>query len=222
LLTAKWGAIVPGVLFLFSAVCNSYALYYYRDLPNTANTFAAISVAPLVIGVLIIAVTLKAIESVAITSDETIAVREKETFKTALIEIEEAKRPKLWVGFKDKVFPLRLDTHTKVNIKALLSLENGDIAEDVEIHFYFPPGFDLPDSTRYVLSPDHEYPNYIGVRWETERIMRGLQYTHTISFETPHDAGKYELIVYRYCKGGWTDKPEEYEIIVEENDIPFQ
>ncbi len=100
LLKATWGVFIPGILFLFSAVFASLALNFQTSL-NLSLYLWILSLISMLSGVTLICLILRVIEGVAVTTDETSFIRQKEMLKTALIEFNESNKPKLSFQFRD-------------------------------------------------------------------------------------------------------------------------
>jgi hypothetical protein len=94
------------------------------------------------------------------------------------------------------------------------NLRKGDIAEETEIHIGLPSNFSFIGQETYTLDSNHAYPNYIVMTWEIPKIIRGLDYNKTIKIKTPSEKSKYIMIIYKYCKGSFTEKAIEREVIV--------
>lgn len=214
LLTASWGALIPGALFLISAIFIALAL----NLPAgtaTASLYMWISLVALGVGICFVCLTLKVIQGVAITSEETAFVRQKDMFKAALLEHEMEKKPEFLLTFVDKQFPLHIHANSETSLLARLNLLKGEFAEGVWVYFGLPPGFDFPGEDASTLPPYHDYPNYTYMVWGLKDVLRGLDYWKNISIKAPPAPGSFKMIYYTFSRGYWTITPIELEIIVD-------
>ncbi len=103
LLTANWGAIIPGAFFLIAAIFSALTLYNFDEITKSyPQTTLWLAIVFLVIGILFVCITLKTIEGVAKTSDETSFKREAEAIKAAFKQIEAEKSPLLTLFLNQK------------------------------------------------------------------------------------------------------------------------
>ncbi len=218
LLTVKGGVLPVGSCLLAALILSGGAWY----LSNGQVFSWIIPVLIWILGLAAIGYSiygiyrcLRVIESVAITSEEAALRRTMEAFKISQKELEEERKPELSLEFKGKKFPLHVKTDSEESLTLSLDLAKGDFAEDVVVHIGVPPGFDFPGLDTYTLPPDHDYPNYIGTRWNQGKVMQGLAYQMKITIKSPSTAGSFNMIYYIFCRGSWTIKPTESEIIVE-------
>jgi len=217
LLTVK-GGVVPAAASLLGALILSGAAWHL------SNIQILIWRVPVFIWILALAAIgysisriyrcLGVIEGVAITSEEAALMREIKAFERALKEIEQEKKPELKLKFRGKQPPFHMRADTEMSLELQLSLNKGDVAEYPAVHLLAPPGFNFPDRKTYVLSPSHDYANYIGTIWQPETVIRGLVCDHTITIKAPSKAGSFRIAYYTFCKG-YQGKPTEIEVIVE-------
>lgn len=214
-LIRRRGAVAcPGAFFLATLVLTTTASALVESQSFVALLLWIISIGTLAFGSFRVFRTLGAIEEVTITSEEAME-KLPEAVKLALRELEEERKPELSLEFKGKKFPLHVKTDSEESLTLSLDLAKGDFAEDVVVHIGVPPGFDFPGLDTYTLPPDHDYPNYICTRWNQGEVMPGLAYQMKITIKSPSTAGSFNMIYYIFCRGSWTIKPTELEIIVE-------
>jgi uncharacterized membrane protein YhiD involved in acid resistance len=215
LLKVNGGVLLPGTFFLISIIFIVIARYFLsQDTNYNVVGYSVGAIAFIILGIFILIQSLKVIESVAITSDETSLTRETEAVKQALLEVEEANRPEFKVEFKNHTFPLSIEKNTEIELNMDLNLTKSYVAEYVEVHLGLPNTFGFPGSTANALPPDHIYANYLFIKWELPIVKRGLTYHNTIKIKAPNIAGKYRMFFYKVCKGAWSIGPDEYEIII--------
>lgn len=111
LLTVKGGLLPPSKLFLAAMVLSSLA----SGLSGLKNaliplTSWALSMAAVGTGVWKVCCSLKVIEEVAITSEEAGHRKAIDALKTALLEVEEEKRPQLQFTFRGEQPPFSVKT----------------------------------------------------------------------------------------------------------------
>lgn len=208
LLTASWGALIPGALFLISAIFSALAF----NLPSgtaTVSLYTLISLIALGIGICFVCLTLKVIQGVAITSEETAFVRQKDMYKAALIEFEDERRPRLELEFPKTTFPLKMKTGSEITLRCQLSLSKGLSADAVDIHIGFPKGFQFVDTTNtYTIESYRKDIDFVFKRWTTNTLIQGLVWDiKAIKVKTPSTAGKFEMICSFTCRGS----PPEYK-----------
>ncbi len=217
LLTATWGALVPGASFLISIILSVEALYNY-DIKSmgTASTCMYISLVAIGVGIIFVCLILKVIEGVAITSEETAFSREVQIFKTSMKEFEEERKPKLTLRFYTPSPPFHIKIDSSIKVEFGVSLITGDVAEDVEVGFFVPPGFTLPDINTVTQEADHSIaPFYItGVVDYMKPISKGMCRTSLLLVKAPHKAGEYSCY-YKISCPGYVGEFEKFEIIVE-------
>ena len=214
LIRLKGAVIYPGSIFLGAIVFDILSTGLSSVNNNIAISLWIISVILIAAGIYRLLGTVSAIESVTITSSE-YSEKLPQAVKTALMEIEEAKRPVPFVYFTETQFPLHLQPHSKKDLEASISLANGQYADDVEIHFALSPGLTFVDKQTYTFSKDHTYKNYTCYKYSRPKILRGMTYHDLITIESSSTQGSLKMIYYIFCKGFWMDNPVELEIVVD-------
>lgn len=203
-LTVK-GGIVPSSALLLAALILSGVAWYLSNIQVFTWVVPILVwiLAVLAIGSSIYRMyqSLRVIEGVALTSEETALVRDTEVFKRALEEVEEHKRPELQLAFPGNQPPFHMRANTEMSLALRLSLIKGDLAEHVSVHLLAPPGFGFPHSETYLLPPDHYYANYIGTQWQIETAVRGPTHEKTLSIKAPSKVGSFRIVYYLCCKG---------------------
>lgn len=219
LLTVK-GGVLPPASWLLGALILTAGAWGLSETQNFVPvTLWILSLAAIGYSIIRIYRSLKVIESVAITSEATALKRTIEAFKIAQKELEEERKPELKLTFKGKEFPLPVKADSEVSLPLELRIHKGDFAEDVEVHIGVSQGFDFPGQHPYTLPSDHEYPNYICVRWKVGRVIAGLLPHTTITIKAPPTVGSFNMMYYIVCRGFRSTNPTELEIIVEEPEL---
>jgi hypothetical protein len=213
LLTANWGALIPGALFLIAAIFSGLALNQPGETA-TASLYMWVSLIALVIGICFVCLTLKVIQGVAITSEETAFVRQKEMFKEALVEFEAERKAELEFTFTDSQPPFHMKPESEIVIKFEISVTRGDIARHTEVFFMAPKGFEFPDSDE-ALPPRgyEELANYISARIEFKDIPRGIYRKGTVKLKAPSQTNNYPLYYSCLCEG-YDGGINKFEIVV--------
>ncbi len=200
LLTANGGALIPGALFLIAVIFSGLAL----DQPSetaTASLYMWISLIALGIGICFVCLTLKVIQGVAITSEETAFMREVEVFKTGLRAFEEEKEPKLALEFLSEEPPLHIEPSEEKELEVGLKLTHGLIARNPEVFFMAPKGFDFPDKNTWFQSEDRKaLAGNITASVGFRNCRPELVYIGTINIKAPEEKGIYNLWYYIKCE----------------------
>lgn len=209
-LKANWGVFVPGLFFIIVIGISAFARYQLGQLNTDFQyLYFGLSLFALSVGIVFICLTLKVIEGVAITSEETASVRQKEIYKAAMIELEELKRPYLDIQFRGIKFPLKLKINTECELQAIVRLLKGEIAENIETHIGLPIEFKFIEEEQYTY-PD--FPRMQFIKFEEPDLKKGLQYERKFKIKTPDKVGVYKLICFMYCKGSWPQIPLTYDV----------
>ncbi|MBA7584448.1 hypothetical protein ES708_26403 [subsurface metagenome] len=211
LLTANGGALIPGALFLIAVIFSGLALNQ-PGATATASLYMWISLVALGIGLCFVCLTLKVIQGVAITSEETAFVRQKEMFKSALIEFEEEKKLLLQLVFEDMQPPFHVKANSEMSLVFLVEIIQGSIARNTKVYFFAPPGFEFIDSIKGPTSS--RYPNYVSTVFKTGDILSPLRKRKTIKIKAPSKKDNYVAAYGVVCEGFHTGL-EEFTIVVE-------
>lgn len=138
------GVIVPGLLFLVAFFSSTFATYFEPSSHSMALSLWYTSLITILIGIINILFTLRVTQSVAITSEETSYLRQKEMMKSALIEVEEAKKPSLILQFQNEQPPFDIVSNQQKVIAFTIHLDKGDIAVHPRVMFFVHEGFKFP------------------------------------------------------------------------------
>jgi hypothetical protein len=210
------GVYLPGGLLLVSMVSSMLGQQnFFEKLPYDEIGLGTVSVGMILLSLVCISQTLKVIQGIALTSDETSFTRDKEAFKAAQKELEEAKRPILDMSFKNISFPFHISANTEREIQLTLKLIKADIAEDVFVYFYIDQGFSFINEETAIEPPDFPYPSCRQFVWPIPKVLSGIMYYKYLKIKSPLVAKKYKLAYSIVCKGSLPSKTLELEIIVE-------
>jgi biopolymer transport protein ExbD len=210
-LTADWGALIPGALFLIAAILSGLALNQPSETA-TASPYLWLSLIALGIGICFVCLTLKVIQGVAITSEETVFVRQKEMFKAALMEFEEEKKLLLQLVFEDKQPPFHVKANSEMTFTFLVEIIQGSVARNTKVYFFAPPGFEFIESVAGPTSGS--YPNYVSAEFEQGDILSPLRKRKKVKIKTPSKKDEYVAAYGVVCEGFHSDL-DEFNIVVE-------
>lgn len=219
LLTVKGGVIHP-CTFLVIALVLSGAASYLSGVQNLSW------VIPLSIWIPALAAigysiyrtceSLKVIENVAVTSEEAWIAKTVEAFKIAQKELEEEKKPKLGLLWKQLRPPFRIKPDSALKLVFGVHLETGNVADNVFVVFYLPPGFDFPGSQTVIQDDDiPRISKFITARVDyTGPLTIGSYVANQVSIKAPPVAGKCTAYYRVSCRGVYGELGE-FEIVVE-------
>ncbi len=217
LLTVKGGVLPVGSCLLGALILNGGAWY----LSNGQIFSWIIPVLIWILGLAAIGYSisriyqcLKTIESVAITSEEAALKRTIESFKIAQKELEEEKKPKLALTFRDKKPPLHIEAGAEKEIKIGLILTSGDIARKPQVMFFVPKGFDLPDRETLV-QPEHvkNVGGHISTEISFSDCRKGINLAGSVTIKAPSKKDTYSLW-YQITAENFVGPDEEFKVIV--------
>jgi len=196
LLKVSWGVLIPGAFFLTSIIFSALALYQsgqaFADSPSPYMWIALIALG---VGICFVCLTLKVIEGVAITSEETAFIRQKDIFKTSLMEFEEEKRPELKVEFKGVSFPIEIKTNSEIKLGVVVRVKKGAFVDGVELHIGFPKGFEFSEKVdTYHSQSFYDNLDYVFGRWRLGTLVPGLRWTAETTIKSPSTPGNYKMI----------------------------
>lgn len=221
------GVVYPGLCFLACLILSGLAwslasagLGFWLGrlwFPGTPCLWG-IALISMACGIHRLYFSLKKIQEVAITSEEAALKRTVEAFKIAQKELEDQRKPKLALVFKDKKPPFDVEANSTVEIKFAVGLVQGDVARKPEIWFFIPQGFAFVNSnlshTRNQQSSTFEYPNYLGIKFDPSKDYKlGVDYMVELSLKMPPEKGSFTLAYQLICEG-FVGKYEEFELIV--------
>ena len=149
--------------------------------------------------------SLKKIRDVAITSEEVALRRDIEAFKTAQKELELEAAPMLQLEcIEPDSPPIRIEAGGTTKVGCDLKLLRGQIAEDISVYFYVPPGFDFPlmkASNKWVAGPKENFTGYLCMLKECSRLIKGLHQVVRFTIKAPTNVGVFEIKYIVNCRG---------------------
>lgn len=218
-LRARWGVLIPGAFFMTSMIFSGLALNLVGSAFIASLVTWILALITIVIGVYLVCQTLIVVEGVAVTSEETAFAREAQVFKTALREFEEEKKPELQLIFEDVEPPFHVEAGSETFIKSQVGLSRGDVARKAMVVFFAPPGFEFPDSPKGPR-PSGRYANYVSTEIDFEDIIKPIKKTKRVKLKAPSQPNSYTAVYRLFCEG-FDSGHQEFEVVVEEPDIPF-
>ncbi len=210
-LKVSGGVILPGIFFIISLVFCIFARYNFSinsDTNMLGYYFGAI--VPVVIGLTFVYSTLKVVEEVAITSEDTAFIREAEVLKTALFEFEEAKRPILELRFKNEKPPIHFGIEQTKTITVGLVLLYGESARNPVIGIGIPNDFSFSEKQGSSQPVSSSRSNYVFSSISCDTCLQGIVHEKNVIITAPKEKGKYKSY---WTIFGENIYPEEAEII---------
>lgn len=187
------GVILPGSLFLVSIVTSTLAIYFESSSHNIALSLWYISLITVIMGIINIFLTLRVIQSVAITSEETSYLRQKEMMKSALIEAEEVKIPSLEFLFSYENPPFDIGADQQKNIDFRVHLAKGDTARNISSMFFVPEGFSFPGHATHKQPPSVKtVAGLLSASINFDCCTKGFDTSSSINIKAPSNQGVYE------------------------------
>lgn len=216
LLTANWGAIIPGAFFLIAAIFSALTLYNFDEITKSyPQTTLWLAIVFLVIGILFVCITLKTIEGVAKTSDETSFKREAEAIKAAFKQIEAEKSPLLTLFFEPEEPPFKMEPDSTREIDFGLILSQGRQVTNASVIFFAPPGFDFPNTKTYKQPSYKElWSDFMLTRVSLGDVFRNINSVSSVHIKCPTEKGNYKLF-YQITGGDYSGEHEDFEVIIE-------
>jgi len=222
LLTVRGGVVPPATSLLGALLLTAGAWYL-----STIQIFICIPLLIWILGLAAIAysvsriyLSLKMIEGVAITSEETALRRTIEAFKIAQKELEEERKPKLGLKWRGTNPPFHIKADSPLELKFGVFCERGDFADDVSVVFFAPPGFTFPTMPTLIQESSHPIvPEFVttSIRY-TPPVTRGTSLTNDVSVKAPPEVGEFEAYYQISCRG-FCSEFEKFKIVVEEPEL---
>ena len=208
LLTLRCCVIVPGAFLVVAAVLSAVAGSLGSGLTGLGSLFwIALSSWTLSLVFIGVAVSrliraLSVVQEVSLSTDELALQHTKEALKTALLEVEEAKRPELEFTWKCAEIPVRVKRSEIFEIEHSCRLSRGDVARSIRISIHAPPGFGFKNQRTVVQDADHPaVPSYITADTFQQVLTRGIATTTKTKIVAPAEDGEHTLFAVVYCEG---------------------
>lgn len=203
LLTAVGGVLLPSIAFALAIGISAFGRYELLEKQEKDWGAFYVIIFLLIAGIMFLAAILKAIEEVAVVSEETALARQKEMQIAAMHEYQESVKPVLaiewWEGSKP---PFNLKPETATNIKIGVNLIKGDCAENTFMQIYLPPGFGFPEIEPFSQPLDEPLiGGFITYRVEYSTVFFGITHVQQVAIITPPNSGKYLGYLEIHSKG---------------------
>lgn len=193
-LSAKGAVGYPLVGFTLGLVCAAYGIYIF---PENASLLILASIVCIAYGLYRLAKSLLAVEKAALRPEEELLPRFRVAFASgSLIE--------------------RFNAGEQREVEfAITNYE--EIAEDVDVMFFFPPEFELMKKAEYRVFkqlPLSRYQGYNTAEWTLPLIHIDVSMTVIVSVKAPAKAGRYQIpVCIRARKIGKTDYQLSIEVV---------
>lgn len=203
LLTVRGGVLLPAILLIGALILSGWAWGISDEGTLVSNALWLIGLIAIAFSIFRIYQSLRVIESVAVTSEAEAERRLASAVKTALKEVEDEKKPSLYLEFQGQKPPFQAKANTVVKIEFAVWLSQGYCADDASVVFYAPPGFKFPSlNIVYQRKNQPVVPGFITARVEyKETILSGGAIKKDISIAVPSKAGSYEMYYHLVCRG---------------------
>lgn len=193
LLRVTWGALFPASLFIISIVTSSLALFYDPSSHSIALFLWYTSICFITLGSILIILTLTVIQDVASSTDETSFIRQKEMMKSAMVEVEEEKKPGIEVIF-NKQLPFDLISTQPTEIAFRLTMTKGYIAKSTKIMFFAPKGFDFPGLPTLIQQDwVADVAGHLSTQLDIGDYIKGFDPFRILKITSPPEKGSYQL-----------------------------
>lgn len=199
------------MFFIITIGISAFARYQLSRF-NTDFQFLyfGLGLVTLSFGIVFICLTLRVIESVAVTSEEAAFTREVEALKKAMKETEEEKKPKLKVSLNEKMLPISMRPESNKDIEFKLEIGRGDIAKQTGLFVHAPSGFEfLPESVR--CTPYAE--NVVSAFLSGGNVLQGIEKRVKVTIKAPLQPNQY-IILYRCICEGFNGEMKSFNVEV--------
>jgi ABC-type multidrug transport system fused ATPase/permease subunit len=224
----KGGVVYPSLCFIASSVLSGFAWSFEQAWLGFHLGSLFIPITPVLWFLALLAMgwgierlylSLRKIQEVAVTSEEAALKRTVEAFKTAQTELEEKKRPKLFLFFKEEEPPFSVKAGSTLVITFKIRLIRGDVARKPVIAFFVPEGFAFLNSkqphTLYPQPPTFRYPKYLCISlYPKGDYKSGVNYVGELSLQTPPQKGNFTL-AYRLLCESFVGEYKEFAVVVQ-------
>lgn len=213
-LLERTGAVVwPGSAFLTTIIFSVAAIPIIGINVIFSLALWIIGIFTLIFGIYRAFRTLGAIQEVTIASGDAID-RLPEAVKSALLDIEQSKKPELEITFTDEQPPLHGSPGQEFSINFSMYLTKGEVAKDISIFLACPPGFTFTNSPLCVPPHGDCYKEYSCILLKLDSLTFGVSTFYKIKVQAPATPGKFTCISLMSCEGfmtGWSP----FDIVLE-------
>ncbi len=210
----RGGLTDPALCFLVSAAFSGVAWglaqngltqwLVFWSVPSNMFWWA-LAVVVMGFGIYKLYYSLRKIEDVAVTSEEAALRRDVEAFKIAQRELEAEAAPILKLEcVEPDSLPIRMQAGDETTVGCDLRLISGQIAENISIFIFVPPGFDFPMialNSKRVSGPKDTFPGYLFTVKEFGELIKGLRQTIRFTIKAPSNTGVFEIKYIVNCRG---------------------
>lgn len=208
LLTLKCCVIIPGALLLAGAALSAAAGSLGSDASATASTFW-LSVSLWILSLVLVGVALfrlihalLVVEEVSLSSDEIAMRRNVDALKTALLAIEEEKRPELTLEWPEDAPPFKVNAGDEINIAFAARLSKGEVARNVSVFLLVPPGFQFPGKAAIRQRANHPIaPDYLLHESRKYDVLANVARIDTMTVKCCEETGWYKFYYQIACEG---------------------
>jgi len=194
----------PGAFFVLALLLAGGARYTTTTATMTwaASVLWGLSLPLLAYGGYLVYQSLRVIQNVAITSEETQQKKMVEALRTALGLHDESKRPIVELRFEEGLTPLKITKGSVVELHMTLGLERGDVARNVEVFFMSKEAFEFPDSSTWYRSKQLAFlPGALSTKVKFGDIISNMSYHESLKVKPPPQAGNFRLWYISCCEG---------------------
>jgi len=209
--TIKGGITYPGACFVSSIILSGFAWSLAQGSSGFWIRYSWIPISALLWGLALVAMgcgvhrlylSLKKIQDLALTSEETWLSKIIEGYKLAQREIETERKPELKLKFISPMPPFRIKREGEVSITFRLWLAKGEKAEGAQVVFLAPPGFVLDGdgwTIDYQSASVEAWPNYIRAKYELGYLFPEQAQDLDLHIEAPPNEGNFTLTYRLRC-----------------------
>lgn len=219
--TVGAGVAQPGIGFLLASILSGIAWSLFNRQPQVGidfqNTFLLIGLAIIAIiyGVSRLYYNLKAIQEVAITSEEAVLGRMTEAVKTAYREYADENKPEMELEFREPKPPIQIVQGSTVTITFTCKLVNGDKGQDARVVFYAPKSFTfipVKKKTSWARLLTYEDGSSIECAMG-EDLYPSFAYYASVTMTAPQETGLFMFSYGLHCLG-FTSQSKTFEVSV--------
>jgi ABC-type multidrug transport system fused ATPase/permease subunit len=209
-LTAQWGVLPTSALVLVSLVLAAAGDAVTADVAGYA--LLSISGSLLIGACYRIYQSLRVVQDVAVTTEETQFKREAEALEIALERHEEKKRPRLALDFRDRKPPYTFKVGAEEVITFRVRLKRGDIARHASVFFFAPEGFEFPGMPTWRQADDFTpLPNALTLQVLLGDLIAAISYTQSVTMKLPAKVGLY-TVKYQPCCEGFGGEYQQFQV----------